>query len=106
MPDGGVGLPQLGAVVAVEVPAGEGAAVVAHHHAVRVQHGHHLEHKQVPQDLEGAGSGDTGGRGSVWQCMCAQYSVHTHTGGHMKAPPQCVCMYSTVLVYSECSCAV
>ena len=52
VPDGGVGALQLRAVVPVEVPPGQRAAVVAHDHSIWVQHGHHLEHKHVPQHLQ------------------------------------------------------
>ena len=47
--DGGVEVGVRVAVHAVEVDAALVGAVVAAHHAVGVEHGHQLEHEQVPQ---------------------------------------------------------
>ncbi len=52
--DGREGLLDDGLVLTVEVTSGQGAPGVAHHHTVRVQHGHHLEEEQVGEIFQRA----------------------------------------------------
>ena len=44
VPHTGKRVPEQCPVVSVEVPAGQRAAVIPHHHTIRVQHRHHLQH--------------------------------------------------------------
>ena len=51
VPDGWIGTLQFGAVVSVEVATSQGTPVVASNDPIRIEHGDHLEHKQLSKHL-------------------------------------------------------
>ena len=80
MPDGWVRVLQLGAVVPVEVTPGQRTPVVPGNDPIGVEHGDHLEHKELSEHL---GSGVE---------VTHMSTPHTCTQRHLHVICVCVCV--------------